>query len=828
MVAVPSVQYHCIRFSSHRVRLYPVRPGTDVRGVEVRYSLLPVLALALFAVSVSADTMEITIPFDPSSVTLSTDGVYTHPRLPGMSLIEVDGQPRLPTLPVRVALPTGCRATSLEVVDAVFAAVPGRHRIAPAGPCFPLSLADQAVPSTPDLSIYSLDEAFPSITCELSSSGAVWGIPMAWAMVYPVRWNPARMELEILQHLTVEIEYGPDPASMLISRRAASSETAAMDLARRMVVNPGDVSLSGASLRAERDLKFGQYVIIAHPSFIEIAQELADWKTAKGVPARVFTTAWIDTEFPGFDLQQKIRHFLALCRDEGTDWVLIFGDDDMVRARDVYMSDGYEEDYAPSDLYFADINDVDTDLWDLNGDQVWGGPDDRVDYHPDMWVGRASVTTTDEAGIFVDKVLTYEAAPSTLNGIETASREMSIGYTTGILWEGYSGAAGAEIISGYLPASGWEENKCYEETGNSRDITFRMIDDGPHHVFHSSHGGPTMMYTSYGSLYTTDDIMIQTNISSGGLPAIWNSIACEIGQLDEYECCGDAWLASPGGGGFGAFNARYGWGHYGEPGYGPSERICERFYYEHLVAGVIPLGQAHLVSMDHFAPPEAHADSFDVAILDWCIKEYNLFGDPEIPMWTETARDLSIDHPASISGNTQVTVTVTAGGAPVADARVCLQKGDWQTGDIYEVGFTDASGQVTLYAGPESTGDITVTATAHNCNPLQGIITVTGLGVGGGVIPSGTLTVHPVVPCPASVSLAVTFSTPSTGTVAVEAFDLAGRMVSRVFEGELAAGVHEIQWNLSADDGTPLPSGIYRLRVSSGGAGASTQAVIVR
>jgi len=212
------------------------------------------LAAMLLSAAAQADVLEVPVPFDPEGVRLDANGIYTAPRFEGMSLIESDGQPCLPTLPVRIALPEGCAATSVEAVDAVYAAVPGEYRISPAGPCFPLSLADGVLPSRPDPLIYSRDAFFPSEACMFNSSGAVWGIPTAYATIYPVRWNPATLELEVLQHLTLEVEYAPDASAMLIERRAASSEAAAVDLARRIVINPADVRGSGSAIVPERDL----------------------------------------------------------------------------------------------------------------------------------------------------------------------------------------------------------------------------------------------------------------------------------------------------------------------------------------------------------------------------------------------------------------------------------------------------------------------------------------------------------------------------------------------------------------------------------------------
>ncbi len=781
-----------------------------------------ILALLLLASAASAGSggATVRIPFDPDDLQFVESGGLSGIFLPGAGLVESEGLPRLPVLPVRIALPTGTRATAIEVVEAVYTPVQGLRMIAPAGPLHPLSMTDGIAPALPDPHVYGLEEPWPLEMCELSSSGALWGIPVAWAEVHPVRWNPSTREVSVLRHLVVSVEWEDDPSVRLISRRAVSSEEQAMSLVSRLVVNPGGVSPSGAVLVSERDLAYGRYVIITHPDYEAAAQELADWKTAKGVPANVYTTTWVQAQYACYDLQQEMRAFLADCRDEGADYVLIVGDDDRVAARDAYLSAYGETAYAPSDLYFADNNDTapGADNWDSNGNHIWGEAADNVDWHPDLWVGRASVNTAAEAALFVDKVLLYEDVPGALDYFETAPREMRVGYSTGVLWYSpyYSGAASAEIISGYVPTTVWEEEKCYEESGNSGAITTAMINAGPHHVYHASHGSQTYMYTSYGSNYGVTEIMGQTNIASGHLPAIWNSIACYIGQIDGYECCGDAWNNSPGGGGFGAFNSRYGWGHYGAAGYGPSERICERFYYEHWQNDIHPLGQAHLVSMDHFAPPEAHSDSFEVDVLDWCLKEYNLLGDPEIDMWTAAALPLSVGHPTSIGGTGAVTVTVSDSRAPVQGAMVCMQKGDWQTGEVYVTGITDASGQAQLYVTPASTGPMTVTVTAHDHTPYQGTIQVTSVGVGGSSGPVLVDRMDPVTPSPASSQATVGFTLSCPGMTRVEVRDLAGRLVAVPMEGDLPAGRAEAVWDLRDSGGAGVPSGVYVVVVISG------------
>ncbi|MGM0627608.1 MAG: C25 family cysteine peptidase, partial [Candidatus Fermentibacterota bacterium] len=532
----------------------------------MRFLLASILLLA--AVPLAASELTVDIPFDQTRVCLDDAGPYTKVSVQGLPSYHGEGLPALPIMPVRIALPTGCRAQGIEVVDAQYTSLRGSHEVMPSAAPVPFSVEQRIVPVEPDPRVYEGDVTFPARRVEFRSSGPFMGIPIATAVVYPVRWNAADGGLEVLSSMTVRVSYEYDADMTTVSRRTAESESRARSIAENMVVNPGGVSPSGAAIVAPRELAYGEYVIVTHPDYETQAQELADWKTAKGVPASVYTTTWVDGEYSTTDLQQDIRAFFHDCVDEGAEFALIYGDDSKIEARMVYV-DGSTYDELPSDLYFKDLNDTapGADQWDSNGNGIWGEDSDNIQWDPDLWVGRAAVTSTSEADIFNEKVFIYEgvesAMPAGADYFETAPRELRVGYSTGILWSSpYTpGKANADTISKYVPVTTWEEEFCCESgSGNSSTITFNMINDGPHHVMHASHGSQTSMWTSAYSDYTTSQIMDQTNISSGHLPAIWNSISCHIGWMDGYECCAEAWLNSPEGGGFGAFNSRYGCG----------------------------------------------------------------------------------------------------------------------------------------------------------------------------------------------------------------------------------------------------------------------------
>jgi len=795
----------------------------------VKTPLLSLLALLVLAGAVVADPFLVSIPLDASAIQLERSGPYTSVSYEGATLINGEGLPALPELPVTVALPTGTVAEGLTVVEAVYTPLLGRHDIMPLGPAWPFSIEPPDQPVVRDMHVYGNAAAYPREAVTLKGSGPIMGIPVADLSVFPVRWSPVDGRLEVLSALTVSLDAVSSPEASTIQRRTVRSEQRSMDIVRAMVANPADVSGSGAILVDSRELAYGEYVIISHPDYAATMQELADWKTRKGVPTNVYTTTWIQSQYTAWDLQQEMRAFLIDCRNEGVEYVLIVGDDDKVAARDVQLNAGGYNELAPCDLYFADNNDTApaADRWDSNGNHIWGQFGvDQMDYHPDFWVGRAPVQSVANASLFIDKVFTYEHVTST-DYFETAPEEMRIGYSTGYLWDDGStpvyGSALAYLVDNYVPAS-WEQEGCHEEVppGNSPAITSAMINAGPHHVMHSSHGAETEMYTSYGNSWTTANILALTNMSGTGTIAIWNSISCLIGAFDTPTCCGDAWVRAANGGGFGAFNSRYGWGETGVPaGTGLSNDIVKQFYVEYLQNGIHALGAAHATSVDEFMPPSD-------AYWHWCLMEYNLLGDPEVDMWTAAAQTLTVTHPSSVGGSGNVTVTVAVGSTPLAGATVCLQKGNWQTGEVYEVGTTNASGQVTLYAVPTTTGTISVTVTAHNCNPYQGAITVTGTGVGesGSTVPADVAVT--VAPSPAMGSTLVSFSNAAQGPVALDVYDVTGRVVATLLDAELQAGSHELVWNLTDGSGSAVPAGIYHIRISAPGFSAVTPVMVLR
>jgi hypothetical protein len=95
----------------------------------------------------------------------------------------------------------------------------------------------------------------------------------------------------------------------------------------------------------------------------------------------------------------------------------------------------------------------------------------------------------------------------------------------------------------------------------------------------------------------------------------------------------------------------------------------------------------------------------------------NLLGDPETRLWTDTPAEMElVFNPVLATGPQTFTVEVTSEETPVAEALVCLSKGE----DVYCVEESDSQGRVQILIAPDETGTLHVTATKRDHVPAIG------------------------------------------------------------------------------------------------------------
>ena len=68
----------------------------------------------------------------------------------------------------------------------------------------------------------------------------------------------------------------------------------------------------------------------------------------------------------------------------------------------------------------------------------------------------------------------------------------------------------------------------------------------------------------------------------------------------------------------------------------------------------------------------------------------------------------------------------------------------------------------------------------------------------------------------------------AAGTARVDVYDVTGRIVTTLAAEEMAAGQHNLVWNLFDDNGTAIPSGVYHIRIVTADWTGTTSLVVAR
>jgi len=83
-------------------------------------------------------------------------------------------------------------------------------------------------------------------------------------------------------------------------------------------------------------------------------------------------------------------------------------------------------------------------------------------------------------------------------------------------------------------------------------------------------------------------------------------------------------------------------------------------------------------------------------------------------------------------------------------------------------------------------------------------------------------------PNPFNPETSISYSVETGGTVSIRIFSVTGRLVRALFEEPATAGAHQVRWNGQDDDGRPVPSGTYFVRVEQNGASSHSKLSVLR
>lgn len=569
----------------------------------------------------------------------------------------VAGLPDLPLVHRHLEIPEGTRAVDLEVLDARWATVPGEVYVPPLSPPTPLRVTPAGPPS-PDPRAYSSADFHPSTPARLSGTRRLPHASRAVVVLSPFRWRPSDRTLQRLESLSL-----------------------------RLTVEPAAPAGRGGPAD-------GGMLIVTDASLTGPFEELAARRTVQGIPTEVVTVEEAVGGMPGRDDAEKLRNYVIDYHSEhGIEYLLLGGDTDLVPYRKAYAMTCEanihpREDSLPSDLYFADL---DGD-WDANGNGTFGEVEDDVDLYADLHVGRAPVEDLPEAEAFVGKIGAYEDL------LEGGHIQRAL-FLAEILWtDPYTDSSQSkELIDSEHVPDWFFITKLYESLGNENLAnTMEALNEGTNMVNHDGHAWYSSIGVGEG--YMGPDHFDAID-SDGEYAAFLYSIGCWSAAFD-FDAVAEHFVTNPDGCGVAWIgNSSYGWGSPGNPTFGYSDILDQRFFgflFDHPGA---TLGELLSMTKETYVPFAQWEN-----VYRWHLYDVNLLGDPSFRPYRQFPPEPSIDCPEMVTANTR-SFPVQVSEVETDGLALCVA----DQGSEYHVLELDASGYAHISFGGPPSPPVTVT-----------------------------------------------------------------------------------------------------------------------
>lgn len=562
-----------------------------------------------------------------------------------------------------------------------------------------------------DEDLYSEDAYIPEEDFKITLLGGTWRDGVRYwtysLALFPVRYNPAGENAVIYSGASVSLEF-----------RGSASLPEDLESDNGWPGEEGESPATrGSATRSGPDPK---YIIITPSNFVSTLDALVQWKTKKGIPCEVHSTQDIYNDYNGVDNPEKIRNFIKdMHRQYDIKYVLLAGDYGNVPVRlckDPDPAEGWDDGWIPAESYYACLDGT----WNRDGDGYWGENGDISDIIADVSLTRIAIASTSTMRKWAEAVVNYERSPPAGDWME---RSVLIGADTHQVGDG---ARQCDYLQdNYLRSVYGSPQEFYENGGTiDRGSLKSMMNRGVGYVNFVDHGGP-VTWCQDGGRQVVYDIADVAALTNGGKRPFISAMACLTNWFDNpsgsgyqnfRECIGEYFTEDVQNGAIGYVGssrsaiAIVGTGQYYYGAGGLQEDVCLQ-----LGNGNLNLGDAHNDGKNRYANSFGNwfSDTQETkGEIQACWLEFNMLGDAEVPLWTNTPSHLNAKISVTPSW-INVTVNDTNTGDPIQGARVCIQGAE-----NYQRGSTNSQGRVDLF-NPKSEGYAQVTVTKNNYIPLE-------------------------------------------------------------------------------------------------------------
>ncbi|MCP4631670.1 MAG: hypothetical protein GY855_01995 [candidate division Zixibacteria bacterium] len=588
---------------------------------------LQILFISFMASSILADQIVIDYRFErpqmnQGDVNGCTYDWITMPEAPNGGN---PGEPALPSRGAQILIPAGHSVADISIVCKNKILLGKDYLLAPIGPPVPLSesLSESQYLPQPNETIYALDDVFPANKFENIGVQVFRGYNILILKLTPVEYYPTTGRLYYCPELKVIVNTSSSDRTNTMYR----GQTEDISEIRSKVDNPEMIKSYADISSNSRD---------AYDLLIITNAEMAD----AFIPLKIYhDNEGIQTEIHAIDgiswNPDLVRDYIRdAYTNDGIEYVLIGGDDDIIRAKNTYVI-AWEEPAAdmPTDLYFGCLDGT----YNYDGDNMAGEPGDgenggEVDLIAEVYVGRAPVGDVSEAERFVSKTLQYLTSSGINdNKVLLCGEDLGDNRPEARRW-----AAGAleELIdecdeNGYT-TTGFSSAMYDFETLFDRDWPnnhwpeteiIARVNENYHIISHLGHcnerNALTLHYTELGQFQNSN---LHFLYSQG----------CLAGHFDGLDCWAEYSTIKIDYGAFAAvMNARLGWTEYWvDPNSndGPSQRYMREFWD----AVLNPDENKPQLGRANHDSKEDQLYRINEGAMRWCCYETNLFGDPSV------------------------------------------------------------------------------------------------------------------------------------------------------------------------------------------------------
>lgn len=627
-----------------------------------------------------------------------------------------------------------------------------------------------------DKSTYLTSGLYPRepIMIDVKQIGIIRGHRILFLKTYPVQFDPITKNLVAYSQLEIKVKYSKPAQITKVNPRIRSDVFEA--LLQKAVINYKENGRYARDEQPQREAGC-DYLIITHGDFFnkdnpnDTLLHFAEWKRQKGYITKIVDIANITNGQTAEGIRSYIQSAYKGWYPIPT-YILLVGDAEFIPTN--YTDKAGNATGHP----FGDYNSANT------GTDLYYTTIDGSDHYPDIFLGRISVDTKEEARGVIQKILDYEQNPP--------ATPVNADYYTNVplvqLFEDTRPVAGAvvgdgreeptfrivefaEEIRDYLQDNAYTTARIYDQSGNfgNGPLLYENGTNLPNNLTIAggfpwnggtadirteiNNGSFLAIYDGHGSRNGWARPSFQnanaTALANGNLTPVVFSLACETGWFDNEtdddvalatsglqtgvnaECFCESMLRNNNGGTVGIIGASR--VSYEEndfmmlgmvsavwPDFDPNPPLRGAVMPEYFHSLLKRMGQINNFSKIYMA--NAYEDD------ELQFELYHVFGDPEMMIWTEVPSRFKVDFPEGIGSTGEqdfvIKVKDNATMEPVNNAQVSLT----MNGALIATKQTNSDGVVRFTLSGVSSGYLTLTVVANNYIPFSDKIIVSASG----------------------------------------------------------------------------------------------------